>query len=56
MSNTFNDLLLAEAHEILPETVGTPLFDVLTADIANNDLEALYEHLSVAREMVHETL
>lgn len=54
MSNLVNDRLVEEAQELIPELEGTGLGEVMEKNIADNDYEALWQHIKEARDMLRE--
>ena len=54
MSDHFNNLIIEEAKELSEELSGTNISKVLLADIDSNDLEALWEHIKAARDILRE--
>lgn len=56
MSNLVNERLLEEAQSYIDsgELSSTIMEGILEADIKNNDLEALWEHLMQVRDILRE--
>ena len=54
MSNAVNDNLIEEAYALMPELVGTGLEHVMESNIAHNDLDALWQNLLQARNLLRE--
>ena len=54
MSHLTNDSMLEEAKDLAEELSGTNISKVLLADIDSNDLEALWEHIKAARDILRE--
>lgn len=54
MSDLLNNALIDEAQELIPELAGTGLDEVLESNIAQNDLEALWQHIMEARDVLRE--